>query len=207
MPEVAPMLIVCAEQARVESELVSGVLSCSSCRGMLGPWGHARARVVRCTSGARWLRPRRARCRACAGTHVLLPDGVLLRRRDEVSVIGAAIEAKAAGSGHRRIAERLGVPKDTVRGWLRRFAERAQEIRAHFTRWAFALDPELAPMLPAGGGFGDALEAIAVAARAWVLRFGPGPVWQLVCVLSGAGLGLSEARVGLPPELAGVIVE
>ena len=67
-------------------------------------------------------------------------------------MIGAAIEAKVAGEGHRPIARRLGVPADTVRGWLRRFAERAGRIRAHFTRWAVALDPELGAVLPAGSG-------------------------------------------------------
>jgi transposase len=56
---------------------------------------------------------------------VLLADVALVRRRDEVSAIGEAIEAKAAREGHRPIARRLGVPADTVRGWLRRFAERA----------------------------------------------------------------------------------
>jgi hypothetical protein len=161
MPEVAPMLIVCAEQARVEVELVGGLLACSSCRGVLGPWGHARERVLRCSAGDRWLRPRRARCRECAGTHVLLPDVALVRRRDEVAVIGAAIEALVAGYGHRPIAERVGVAKDTVRGWLRRFAERAELIRVHFTRWAAWLDPELGPVMPAGSGIADALEAIA----------------------------------------------
>ena len=45
------MLIVCVEQARVEAELVAGGLSCPSCRGVLGPWGHARARVLRCWVG------------------------------------------------------------------------------------------------------------------------------------------------------------
>ena len=94
-------------------------------------------------------------------------------------MIGAAIEAKVAGEGHRRIAGRLGVHADTVRGWLRRFAERAERIRAHFTRWAVALDPELGAVLPAGSGVADALEAIAVAARAWVLRFGPGDPWRI----------------------------
>ena len=83
---------------------------------------------------------------------MLLPDLLLSRRRDEVAVIGAAIEAKVAGLGHRPIAERLGVPKDTVRGWLRRFVVRAGQVRAHFTRWAVALDPELGPVLPAGSG-------------------------------------------------------
>jgi hypothetical protein len=121
-------------------------------------------------------------------THVLLPDVCLLRRRDAVAVIGEALVAKAAGDGHRGIAERFGVPKDTVRGWLRRFAADAEAIRAHFARWAFALDPELGAIVPAAGGLGDAVEAIAVAARAWVLRFGPRAVWPLVAVLSGGVL-------------------
>ena len=182
------MLMVRAEMALVEAELVGGLLSCPSCRGTLGRWGHARWRVVRFTEGARWVRPRRARCRACAGTHVLLPDCCLLRRRDEVAVIGAALEARARGHGHRPISELLGVPKDTVRGWLRRFAAGAEAIRELFTRWAFALDPELGPISPAGDGFADAVEVIAVAARAWVLRFGAVAVWPLVATLSGGVL-------------------
>jgi hypothetical protein len=119
---------------------------------------------------------------------VLLAELCLLRRRDGVAVIGGALVAKAAGDGHRGIAARVGVPKDTVRGWLRRFTVRAEAIRAHFARWAFALDPELAPIVPAGSGLGDAVEAIAVAARAWALRFGPRAVWSLVAVLSGGVL-------------------
>ena len=187
MPEVAPVLMVCAVEARVEAELVGGRLACPSCRGVLGPWGHARERVVRC-SGSRelGLRPRRARCRACAVTHVLLADLCLLRRRDVVSVIGAAIEAKVtSGAGHRTIAGRLGVHKDTVRGWLRRFAARAEQVRAHFVRWAVALDAELGAIEPAGSVLADALEAVAVAVRAWVLRFGPGEAWRIASVLSG----------------------
>jgi hypothetical protein len=126
-------------------------------------------------SGVRWD------ARAVAGF-------VLLRRQDEAVVIGAAIEAHVAGEGHRPIASRLGVPAGTVRGWLRRFAERAGLIRALFTRCAVALDPELGPIVPAGSGIADALEAVAVAARAWVLRFGPRPVWQIVSRLSAGGL-------------------
>jgi Homeodomain-like domain len=182
------MLIVCAEEARVEAELVGGFLGCPSCRGVLGPWGHGRERSLRGAAGGWLLRPRRARCRGCAGTHVLLPDVALVRRRDEVAVIGQAIEAKLAGVGHRPIAERLGVPKDTVRGWLRRFAERAEQIRSHFTRWAVALDPELGPVMPAGSDVVDALEAVAVVARAWVLRFGSGEVWRIAGALSGGRL-------------------
>jgi hypothetical protein len=182
------MLSVRADGALVEAELVGGRLGCPSCRGVLGPWGHARERVLRCRSGDRVLRPRRARCRGCLGTHVLLADLALLRRQDEVAVIGEAIEARIAGSGYRRIAAGLGVHVDTVRGWLRRFAERAESIRAYFTRCAVALDLELGPVLAAGSGIADALEAIAVAARAWVLRFGPGDPWRIACRLSGGRL-------------------
>lgn len=93
------MLIVCAEMALVEAELVGGRLRCPSCRGVLGPWGHARERVLRCRAGDRLLRARRARCRGCLGTHVLLPNLAFSRRQDEVAVIGEAIEAKAVGEG------------------------------------------------------------------------------------------------------------
>jgi transposase-like protein len=182
------MLIVCAEVALVEAELAGGLLACPSCPGVLGPWGHARERVLRCRSGDRWLRPRRARCRGCLGTHVLLPDVCLVRRQDEVSVIGAAIVASVAGEAYRRIAGRLGVHADTVRGWLRRFGQRAELLRAHFTRCAVVLDPELGAVMPAGSRVADALEVIAVAGRAWVLRFGPGEPWRIASVLSGGEL-------------------
>src|SRR5205823_3997223 len=109
MPEVAPVVMVCADEATVEAVLTGGGLRCPECRGRLGPWGHARERVIR---GVARVRPRRAKCRECAKTHVLLPELCLLRRRDAVAVIGAALAAKAAGAGHRPIAERLGVPKD-----------------------------------------------------------------------------------------------
>jgi len=192
------MLIVGTELVLVEAELVGGLLGCPSCRGVLGPWGHARERVLRCWSGDRLLRPRRARCRGCAGTHVLLPELALARRQDEVAVIGEAIEANvAAGEGFRRIAARLGAYPETVRGWLRRFAERAELIRVHFTRCAVVLDPELGAVLPAGSDVGDALEAIAITARAWVLRFGPAGPWEVASRLSG---GLLLGNTNRPLE-------
>ena len=182
------MKIVGVELALVEAELLGGLLSCPSCREVLGPWGHARERVTRRVSGDWRWRPRRARCRGCQGTHVLLADLCLLRRQDEVEVIGAAVEAHVAGEGHRPIAERLGVPAGTVRGWLRRYAVNAEAIRALFTRSAVVLDPMLGPIMAAGSVAADALEAIAVAGRAWVLRFGPQPVWRIVSRLSAARL-------------------
>ncbi len=184
------MLIVFLDAVRVEAELAAGRLACPACRAALGPWGHARERVLRCRAGDRRLVPRRARCRGCLGTHVLLPEVMLLRRQDEVSVIGEAIEAHVGGEGYRRIAGRLGVPADTVRGWLVRFVARAELLRAHFTRCAVVLDPELGAVMPAGDGVADGLEAIAVAGRAWVLRFGPADLWPVVSRLS-AGLLLA----------------
>ncbi len=191
------MLIVCAEVARVEAELLAGQLSCPACHGVLGPWGHARWRVLRCRAGDQRLCPRRARCRGCLATHVLLPDLCLLRRRDEVSVIGLALVAHVAGEGYRRIARRLGVPADTVRGWLSRFAERAELVREFFTRCAVSLDPEVGAVLPAGSGVADALEAVAVAARAWVLRFELADPWSVASRLSG-GLVLATRVPAFP---------
>lgn len=184
------MLMVCAEEATVECELVEERLACPSCAGVLAPWGFARRRSIRVrVEGTVSLRPRRSKCRVCERTHVLLPDLCLLRRQYEAAVIGAAIEARAAGGcGYRRIAASLGVPVRTVRRWLARFLGNAEAIRTHFTRWAFALDPELSLILPAGSLFADALEAIGVAARAWVLRLGRRPVWRLVALLSGGML-------------------
>ncbi|MGA2014364.1 MAG: DUF6431 domain-containing protein [Solirubrobacteraceae bacterium] len=191
------MLIVGTELVLVEAELVGGRLGCPSCPGVLGPWGHARERVLRCRTGNRLLRPRRARCRGCGGTHVLLPQLVFSRRQDEVAVIGAAVEAHVAGEGFRPIAARLGAYPETVRGWLRRFTGRAEEIRTLFTRCAVALDPELGAIMPAGGGVADALEAIAITARAWVLRFGPAEPWQIASRLSG---GLLLGNTNRPLE-------
>lgn len=190
------MLMVCAEEATVEVELRGGRLACPGCGGRLGPWGYARVRVIRGLPGP--LRPRRAKCRACGETHVLLPELCLLRRRDAVAVIGAALLAKAAGAGHRGIAERLGIPKDTVRGWLRRFRADAEAVRVLFSRWAFALDCELGTVAPAGGSFADAVAVIGVAARAFVLRFGPRAVWPLVAQLSG-GVLLCHTSCPFPP--------
>ena len=125
----------------VERELKGGALDCPACTGVLRPWGFAAPRVLRGRAGVRLrLRPRRSICAGCRGTHVLLPVVGLARRVDVVVVIGAALLAKARGVGHRRIAAELGVPATTVRGWLRRFAARAELVRAQFTALACRLE-------------------------------------------------------------------
>jgi hypothetical protein len=119
---------------------------------------------------------------------VLLAQVWLLRRADAVSVIGAALEAKAAGAGHRSIATGLGRPAGTVRGWLRRFAVRAEQVRAAFTRLLLALDPLAAPVAPRASALADALEAVGRAAAAAVLRLSPTSAWELAARVTGGRL-------------------
>ncbi|TMR17534.1 hypothetical protein ETD86_23200 [Nonomuraea turkmeniaca] len=112
------------------------------------------------------MRPRRGRCGACRATHVLLPVTVLLRRADAAVVIGAALVAKAAGAGHRRIAARLDRPSATVRGWLRAFARAAEAIRAYFAVVLVGLAAD--PVLPQASGdvSADVVAVIAAVADA-----------------------------------------
>jgi len=133
-------------------------------------------------------RPRRSICRACAVTHVLVPDDTLLRRRDGVEVIGAALVARAKGQGHRTIAAHLGRVASTVRGWLRRFAVRASAIREHFTRWAYALGPGHEHRFAGASELCDAVEAIGMAGAVAVRRFGPRSPWSLASVLTAGRL-------------------
>jgi hypothetical protein len=77
---------------------------------------------------------------------------------------------------------------ESVRNWLRAFARAAEALRAHFTRWAYGQDPDLAPIAPRGSPAADAVEAIGVAVRAAVQRFGPLSEWARVARLSGGAL-------------------
>jgi hypothetical protein len=172
----------------VEHELCDGRLRCPHCQGRLRPWGHGRVRGLRDRADSLRLRPRCSRCLDCARTHVLLPETLLARRADAVAVIGAGLAARVGGAGHRRIAADLGRPVSTVRGWLRRFAARAESIRVAFTTLAHALDPALPPVAPTGSQFADAVAAIGVAARAAALRLGPRPPWPFAARASGGRL-------------------
>jgi Domain of unknown function (DUF6431)/Homeodomain-like domain len=170
----------------VERQLSEGGLSCPLCAGRLAPWGYGRERTIRGLEGLVRLRPRRARCGSCRRTHVLLPATLLLRRADEAAVIGAALAAKAAGQGHRQIAARLDRPPGTVRGWLRRFASRADSLRAGFTSLLCGLDPDPVLPEPVGSPLADAVAAIVAAAvaagRRWKLL--TMSVWQLAAAIT-----------------------
>jgi hypothetical protein len=180
------------DEIEVERRLRAGELACPTCAGVLAPWAHARERTLRGFAGVQRHRPRRGCCTSCGGTHVLLPSSCLARRADEVSVIGTALSAKATGLGHRRIAERLERPASTVRGWLRAFAARAEQIRAAFTALLHELDPLSGPVRAAGSTFADAVSAVGVAVAAARRRLGAlvgaWSPWRVAAAVSGGRL-------------------
>jgi Homeodomain-like domain len=147
-------------------------------------------RPVRGPDGPVRLRPRRSVCSGCERTHVLLPVTVLARRADAAVVIGSALVARARGVGHRPIAARLDRPESTVRGWLRRFAGRAEAVRAVFIRLLRDVDPD--PVVPAAAVsvFADAVAAVVAVFTATGRRFGAlaVSVWELAAAISGSRL-------------------
>lgn len=192
------MLVVATNAQQVEARLAAGRLCCPDCGGRLSPWGFAGWRTVRPRDSVRRVRLRRAACAACESTHVLVPAWLTARRRDVVEVIGTALALAAAGGGHRRIAAQLDRPAETVRGWLRCARRNALALRTSGVRWWVALDPEPAPVRPAGCALADAVEAIMRAVRAWVLRFGRDRLgaWERAQSLTG---GLLAADPAWPP--------
>ncbi len=191
------MLIVGTDPVGVDRLLSEGALGCPGCAGVLRPWGHGRERGVRAETLAETravrARPRRSRCSTCGSTHVLMPAWMLVRRADSAAVIGAALVAKAAGAGHRRIAVSLGRPEGTVRGWLRRFAVRAESIRVLFTGLLHALDASAGPVAVTTSVLADAVEALGRAAAAAARLLGPRPPWEFASAAS-AGLLLGPGQ-------------
>jgi hypothetical protein len=73
-----------------------------------------------------------------------------------------------------------------VRGWLRRFAGRVEAVRAVFTGWCRALQPDPVLPGPAGSAWADAIAAVTAVAGALAARFrlGEVPVWQVAAAVS-----------------------
>ena len=186
------MLTVGSDAARVERMLEEGSLACPVCGGRLARWGYGlERRVFGPGRQGHAVRPRRSRCMACRVTHMLLPARLLLRRADEAPVVGAALTAAARGLGYRRAARDLQVPEDAVRGWLRRAAGRADQVREGFTKVAAAVSADPVPLEPAGSPLADALVAVAAAAAAaaerwpWLLAVSP---WEIAVAVTNATL-------------------
>jgi hypothetical protein len=174
---------------RLEAALEAGGVLCPNCGQPLARWGWAREREVRTRDGGRLVRPRRAHCSRCERTHVLLPASCVPRRRDCSEVIGQALVAKSQGTGHRTIAARLDRPPGTVRGWLRAFARRTDLLSRVGVRCTEQLGDGPWMARPSGRPFADALDALATAARACVLRFGRiASMWELIVAVCAGEL-------------------
>ncbi len=197
------MVTVEVDLVRVECRLSAGEIGCPTCRdGVLGGWGYARARQVEGLGDL--LRPRRARCRACAVTHVLLPVTVLLRMAYAAKRIWAALTVRAEGFGHRRIGVRLGIPPATVRGWLRRAGPRLEALRIWFLRVAVTAGVDVAVPDSMGCAWRDVVAAAATATTAIRSRFGAAGILGMVTaeqVAVAASGGRLLAPGWLPPRL------
>jgi hypothetical protein len=131
-----------------------------------------------------WIR--RGRCSSCLHSHALLPDFLLERRLDEVEVIGHALALGIVGGlGMRSMADRLGVPMTTARGWRRRFQVCAPVLAAALVAVAVQLDPT--PVLLAGQGETAVLEALGATWQRAQQRFGERTpaVWRFWSLISG----------------------
>lgn len=149
----------------------------SACSGLVRPWGTARTRPVRLLGGGTdQITPRRGRCRQCARSHVFVPVRAFPRRADSVETVWTALTAAARGLGARQVAEQVGVPHTTVRGWIRRARTNAETM----SKAATICISDLGRMTPEQHAKFDTPLATmvhlhGVAATAWVRRFGVDP--------------------------------
>ena len=145
----------------------------------------------------------RVRCAdpGCAKTHSCWPDVLVGRRVDPAATIGAGLEAKAAGLGHRRIAARLAVAQGTARGGLRRFALIAPALTATLIALAAAADPVLRPP-PPGCPLAVGVAAVGLAAAGMASLTGePVDRWRLAVAVAGGGLLDRPTRAA--PDMGG----
>jgi hypothetical protein len=125
---------------------------------------------------------------------VLLPVTVLLRRGYAAEVVGAALAARAGGSGHRPIGKALGVPAATVRGWLRVMSARLEPVRSSLLLVAARAAVDWSVPKARGCPWRDLLAALAAASEAVTGRFGRFGVlgsvtgWQVAVACSGGRL-------------------
>jgi hypothetical protein len=196
------------DEASVERRLSEGRLRCA-CAGVLGPWGHARARVVRSVTGSMAVRPRRARCRACLATHVLLPASLFSRRAFAGVLMWGSVVARAAGVKIAAIAARIAVAASTVGSWLRRIAGRAGWWRQILMGLLAGLDASNRRLVPTGSPLADGLtvlDAVLAVLRTRAAAMSTLTAWELASHLTRAHLfaphldvyGCNTSLFGMP---------
>jgi len=184
-------VLVVPSASQGQQSLADGALTCPSCQAALRSWGWTKPRRVRGHDGRiALLRLRRARCRACSVSHVLLPAAWLPGRLDEVTVIGSALLGAACGAGHRQLAAALNRPEGTVRGWLRAARAHAGWLHAELARAGAQLpDHRLGTAVPPPTPLGETVEAAGRVASAY-RRLGCNllPAWHLLSQLTNGRL-------------------
>jgi hypothetical protein len=146
------------------------------CLGVLRAWGWAQQRAV--NTGVRnreektIIRPRRGRCACCGVTHVLLPVGLLSRRRDGGAPIRVCLEGKAEGHGYRTMARVVDRPPTTVRDWFRAAAFAGTRGSAAFTGLLTVTAPDPPGVWPrlVGDATHDLVAALMAGAAGWAAR-------------------------------------
>ena len=128
----------------------------------------------------------RVHCTGCGKTQALLTWFVLPWHWDAVEVIGRAIELAAEGWGHRQIAAALSRPETTVRGWLRRIREGADELSAWVlgTAVAWGWTSWEVPTV----GVPRLLAAVRALGQEWRRRRGVAAVWKVANLITGGSL-------------------
>ncbi|HEU5001680.1 MAG TPA: hypothetical protein VFW71_02730 [Actinomycetota bacterium] len=130
----------------------------------------------------------RVHCPSCGATPGLLPAFCLARRLDEVEVIGLALVWVVDGRMVAAAAALLAVARGTLRGWVARFAYRAQGIAYRFAGLAIEWGSEVfdLPAPPTRA----AIEAIGRAFEAARRRLAGNvvPLWRFVCAVSGGAV-------------------
>lgn len=79
-----------------------------------------------------------------------------------MDVVGVALMFSVQGHSHRTMAAQLGLPAETVRGWIRRVNRRAEWLRIEGTTAAAAFDPTLTAIEPTASR-----SPLAEASRLW----------------------------------------
>jgi hypothetical protein len=135
---------------------------------------------------------------------VLLPASVLLRRADAVDVIGKALLAAAEGLGQRRVAERVGLPVSTVRGWLARIGRVADRVLAVCAAAAAGFGPDfVSPAVTMPTAVAAVVEMVGALGRAVGRRLGGSrSSWRLAAVVTGGRMLAPDG----PDPVVGVAV-
>jgi hypothetical protein len=161
--------------------------SCLSCSKPMVFWsGYRRSVRVGGVFVRLWIR--RVRCRTCRVSHGLIPSFLFRGRQDPVGVIGDAVAGIVDGVSVGAVSRRVGLPFTTVRGWWRRFRERAPVWWSGFA----ALAVELGGLVPARWppGPAGAVAAIGWAHQAALARRAglTPPLWGFASVVCGGML-------------------